>query len=144
MPISHHGRPRKPGPRELNGRPQRSQRDTGPRELKSLRKWYAGDGDPALTAYPLGILLANKAISEDQHRAGCQYAWLHWRVFGRPSVAAVRFEFMNRTTGTNRDCMKEERKLKAIYEELRRHPARYRQCSTELPSTSARPGGCAP
>lgn len=30
-----------------------------------------------------------------------------------------------RTTGTDRDCKNEERKLKAVYEELRRHPARY-------------------
>ncbi len=102
-------------------------RDTGTPELRGLREWYAGDGDPNLTTYPLGILLANGVISEDQHRAGCRYAWLHWRVFGRPSVAAARIEFMDRSTGIERDCKKEERKLKAVYEELRRHPARYRQ-----------------
>ncbi len=73
------------------------------------------------------MLLANEAIGEDQHRAGCQYAWLHWRVFGRPSIAAVRLEFMDRSTGIEREHRKEERKLKAVYEELRRHPARYRQ-----------------
>ncbi len=39
----------------------------------------AGQNDPE----ELGILLANEAISEDQHRAGCQFAWPHWRVFGR-------------------------------------------------------------
>ncbi len=48
-------------------------------------------------------------------------------MFGRPSVAAVRFEFMDWTTGIERDHRTEERKLKAVYEELRRHPARYRQ-----------------
>ncbi len=48
-------------------------------------------------------------------------------MFGRPSVAAARFEFMDRTTGTEREHRKDERKLKAVYEELRRHPARYRQ-----------------
>ena len=125
--MTRRGRPRKPGPSEPNGQLQRkARRDTGTREIKSLREWYAGDGDPVLTTYPLGILLANSAIGEDQHRAGCQYAWLHWRVFGRPSVAAARFEFMDRTTGTDRDCKSCERKLKAVYEELRRHPARYR------------------
>ena len=126
--MARRGRPRKLGPREANGRLQRRRFRDGPTpELKSLRTWYAGDGDPNLTSYPLGILLANQVISEDQHRAGCRYAWLHWRVFGRPSVAAARFEFMDRAVGTDRDCMKEERRLKAVYEELRRHPARYRR-----------------
>ena len=32
---------------------------------------------------------------------------------------------MDRTTGTDREHRTEERKLKAVYEELRRHPARY-------------------
>ncbi len=114
--MARRGRPRKSGPREANGRPQRHRFRDGPTpELKSLRDWYAGDGDPNLTTYPLGILLANGAISDDQHRAGCRYAWLHWRVFGRPSVAAARFEFMDRSTGTDQDCMTEERKLKAVY-----------------------------
>ncbi len=126
--MARRSRPRKLGPREANGRLQRRRFRDGPTpELKSLRTWYAGDGDPNLTTYPLGILLANEAISEDQHRAGCQYAWLHWRVFGRPSVAAARFEFMDRTVGIEREHRNEERKLKAVYEELRRHPARYRR-----------------
>ncbi len=100
--MAHRGRPKKSGLREANGQLQRDRarntqpRDTGTPELKSLRDWYAGGGDPALTTYPLGIFLANEAISEDQHRACCQYAWLHWRVFGRPSVAGARFEFMDR------------------------------------------------
>ncbi len=34
---------------------------------------------------------------------------------------------MDWTTGIERDHRTEERKLKAVYEELRRHPARYRQ-----------------
>ncbi len=64
---------------------------TAPR--RSLSRYASGTpatATPALTTYPLGILLANEAISEDQHRAGYQYAWLHWRVFSRPSVAAAR------------------------------------------------------
>ncbi len=71
--MARRGRPRKLGPREANGQLRRRRFRDGPTpELKSLREWYAGDGDPALTTYPLGILLANEAISEDQHRAGCQ------------------------------------------------------------------------
>ena len=31
-----------------------------------------------------------------------------------------------RAVGIERDCKKEERKLKAVYDEMRRHPARYR------------------
>ena len=34
---------------------------------------------------------------------------------------------MDRAVGIEREHRKEERKLKAVYEELRRHPARYRQ-----------------
>ncbi len=69
--MTRRGRPRKLGPREANGRLQRRRFRDGPTpELKSLRDWYAGDGDPNLTTYPLGILLANGAISDDQHRAG--------------------------------------------------------------------------
>ncbi len=49
---------------------RRRSRDGPTPELKSLREWYAGAGDPNLTTYPLGVLLANEAISEDQHRAG--------------------------------------------------------------------------
>ena len=76
--MARHGRPRKSGPRGPNGQLRHRRRlNRGTQELQALRQWYAGDGDPALTTYPLGILLANEAISEDQHRAGCQYAWLH-------------------------------------------------------------------
>ncbi len=42
--------------------------------MKVIAAKAAADRDPALTTYPLGILLANEAISEDQHRAGCRYA----------------------------------------------------------------------
>ena len=114
--MARRGRQRKPGPREINGRPQRRGRDRGTKEIQSLREWYAGKGDPALAAYPLGILLVNEAISDAQHSAGCGYAWLHWAVFGRVSVGAVSYEFMDRAKPIERDRAHEERKLEAILE----------------------------
>ena len=46
--MSRRRRPRKPGPREPIGQLQRkTRRDTGTPQIKSLRDWYAGDGDPA-------------------------------------------------------------------------------------------------
>ncbi len=113
--MARRGRPRKPGPRERNGQPQRYGRDRGTKEIQSLREWYAGAGDPVLTSYPLGILLANQAITEPQHVAGCDYAWLHWAVFGRVSLAAVSLEFMDHGRAVEIDRVKEERRLEAIH-----------------------------
>ncbi len=113
--MARRGRPRKAGSREPNGRPQRRRRDRGTKEIQSLREWWAGDGDPALTAYPLGILLANGAITEQQHSIGCDYAWLHWAVFGRVSLAAVSLEFMDRAQPIERHREGEERRLEEIH-----------------------------
>ena len=75
--MARRGRPRKTGPGEANGQLQRRRFRDGPTpELKSLRDWYAGDGDPNLTTYPLGILLANEAISEDPCRLPVRLATL--------------------------------------------------------------------
>ena len=122
--MARRGRPRKPGPREQNGRPQRYGRDRGTKEIQSLREWYAGAGDPVLTSYPLGILLANAAITEPQHVAGCEYAWLHWAVFGRTSLAAVSLEFMDHGRAVEIDRDEEERRLDVIHAQFvacRRH-----------------------
>ena len=83
--MARRGRPRKTRMEQ----PRRKRPDKGTGEVQLLRAWYAGQGDPALTSYPLGILLANAVLTDDQHKAVCRYAWLHWAVFGRPSVAAV-------------------------------------------------------
>lgn len=118
------GRPRKPGPREANGQPQRlpkrQRRDRGTNEIQSLRQWWAGTGDPVLASYPLGILLANQVITEPQHVAGCDYAWLHWAVFGRASLAAVSLEFMDHGRAVEIDRAKEERRLEAVHGQFRR------------------------
>lgn len=94
--MRRRGRPRKSGPREANGRLQRAA-DPGSLRLQQLRAWFAQGGDPALTGYPLGVLLANQQISEAQHRAGCRYAWLHAMARGRPSVSALAFERLGRS-----------------------------------------------
>lgn len=110
------GRHRKPGPREPNGRIQRRGVDRGTTELQDLRAWWAGDGDPALTTYPLGVLLANSVIGEPQHTAGCHYAWLHWAVYGRPSVGAVSFDLRSPGRGDPPDRKAENVKLKQLRE----------------------------
>ena len=113
--MGRRGRNRKIA-RAPGNRPQRDQsRDRGTKEIRSLREWYAGAGDPVLTTYPLGILLANGAISERQHSVGCDYAWLHWAVFGRASVAAVSLEFRSPGRPVERDSEAEERRIEEVY-----------------------------
>ena len=117
--MARRGRHRKTA-RAAGNRPQRDQRreqirDRGTKEIQSLREWYAGKGDPALTTYPLGILLANGAISERQHSVGCDYAWLHWAVFGRASVAAISLEFRDRGQPVERDSEAEERRIEEVH-----------------------------
>lgn len=109
--MARRGRPRK----TRVDIPRRKRADKGTDEIKLLRQWYAGNGDPALTSYPLGILLANAVLTDDQHKAACRYAWLHWAVFGRPSVAAVSWEFSDRGLPVERDRETEEHKLSEIH-----------------------------
>lgn len=87
-------RKRKFGARGKSGRllARPTEIDRGTIENQARRSWLAGTkGDMNLTTYPLGILLANEAITEDQHRAGCRFAWLFSRIYGRPSVTAVAY-----------------------------------------------------
>lgn len=87
------GRKRRQCKRQPNGQPCR-EKDNGTQELQQRRQWYAGNGDPTLTSYPLGVMYANGIIGPEQHMAGLYYAWLHGVV--KPSqrvmVAAQRFE----------------------------------------------------
>lgn len=86
------GRPPKPvDKREPNGRAQRF-RDKGTPELQARREFLAGEGDKVLTTFPLGILLANGVITDEEYRAGCRFAWLHAVVIGKHSLAAIEFE----------------------------------------------------
>jgi len=93
-------------------------REKGTEELRSRRKFLAGEGDSTLTTFPLGILLANSAISEPEYRAGCRFAWLHARVIGKGSIAAIDFE---RTHGRALQEVDEDREeeLQSLWRETR-------------------------
>ncbi|SLN31952.1 hypothetical protein [Oceanibacterium hippocampi] len=96
--MARRGRPRKSGLREPNGRLALVAEDRGTVENQRRRAWLAQGADPALTSYPLGILLANDAISDAQHQAGCRYAWLFSIAIGRASTAAQSFDRLERGT----------------------------------------------
>ncbi len=87
-PPKRPGRPRKvnlvvPGARP---EPKPTGRDKGTERIQREQQWYAEAKNPALAAYPLGIMLANEVISHQQHEAGCYYAYVYGRVFGRTSI----------------------------------------------------------
>jgi hypothetical protein len=117
--VRRRGRHRKIAEREPNGQAQRRRQvDRGTPEVQNLRKWWAGDGDPALSSFPLGILLANCAITERQYTAACEYAFLHWSAFGRPSIAAVSFERRSPTSGEGPDRDRERVKIRQIVDKV--------------------------
>jgi len=70
------------------GRPNRDRVviDRGTPELQAHRAQLAAGGDPALTEYPLGLLLARGLIGQEHHEAGCYYAFLYGRAVGRTQV----------------------------------------------------------
>ena len=70
------------------GRPNRDRPfvDGGTAELQAHRARLAAGGDPVLTEYPLGLLLARGLVSREQHEAGCYYAFLYGRAVGRTQV----------------------------------------------------------
>src|SRR5215470_11916653 len=70
------------------GRPNRDRPviDRGTPELRAHRERLAAGGDPALTEYPLGLLLTRGLVSREQHEAGCYYAFLYGRSIGRTQV----------------------------------------------------------
>lgn len=86
------GRKRKATTDRSMGRIVQAQKpDRGTPELQQRREYLAQQGDPVKTAYPLGILWANGQVTDDEHLAGCKYAYLHAVIYGRESVAAVRY-----------------------------------------------------
>jgi hypothetical protein len=74
------------------GRPRRrlEEPDQGTPEVQARRATLAAGGDPALTEYPLGLLLARGVIGAEQHEAGCYYAFLYGRAVGRTQVSCER------------------------------------------------------
>lgn len=103
MGKGRRGRPRKSGRRHPSGQiAATAVRDKGTEQVQARRGWLAGV-DAAQASYPLGVLLANEAISEDEHRAGCHLAWLFAFVHGRVSIAAVSYEAGRGGGGDQRD-----------------------------------------
>jgi len=70
------------------GRPkiERPELDKGTPEQQARRLRLSAGADPALTEYPLGMLLARHLISGEQHEAGCYYAYLYGRTIGTGQV----------------------------------------------------------
>jgi len=70
------------------GRPDRARpyKDGGTPELQARRAILSAGADPALTSYPLGLMLARGLVSREQHEAGCHYAYLYGTVIGRTQV----------------------------------------------------------
>lgn len=70
------------------GRPRKTPeiRDLGTPELQARR------GIDQRHSYPLGVLFLAGDITEDQHQAGCWYAWLYGFMCGRTTVAAVDWD----------------------------------------------------
>jgi len=50
--------------------------DLGTPEQLARRFALVGDANPQLASYPLGVFLARKIISQDEHNAGMRYAGL--------------------------------------------------------------------
>jgi hypothetical protein len=77
--------------RRRRGRPRQERPDTdlGTPELQARRALMIQAGDPALSEYPLGIMLARGLIGREQHEAGCYYGFLYGRVIGKGAVSCA-------------------------------------------------------
>lgn len=127
-------------PRHPGGSINRGSRvDRGTPELQARRRYLAQQGDAARASYPLGVLWANQQISDDQHRAGCRFAWLYAICFGRLSVAAINYEGAPPASGETEDSPQRkrwreacERELEAILKALGKRSAKHRQLMIDL------------
>jgi hypothetical protein len=77
--------------RGRRGRPRqdRPETDLGTPEQQARRALLAASGDPALSEYPLGLMLARGLIGREQHEAGCRYGFLYGRVIGKGQVSCA-------------------------------------------------------
>jgi hypothetical protein len=66
--------------------------DLGTPEQQARRRVMVGGGDPKYAEYPLGVLLARRIITQQQHDAGCRYAFLAGRVLGRVGATSSTME----------------------------------------------------
>lgn len=108
------GRPR--------GRPKQERHlvDGGTPEQQARRSALAAGGDPALTEYPLGMMLVRRLIDPQQHEAGCYYAHLYGRIVGRTQITCERhYRFMIADFGEAGSQLTEE--VRARLEALLRH-----------------------
>jgi len=84
-------------PARRRARTRTPEPDQGTPELRAKRQALVGAGDPALSAHPLGVLLAQGAIDDAHYRAGLRYAFLYGKVFGRTKIVA---HYADRYLGT--------------------------------------------
>lgn len=77
--------------RRRRGRPrlERPETDLGTPEQQARRARLVAGGDPALSEYPLGLMLARGLIGREQHEAGCRYGLLYARVIGKGHVSCA-------------------------------------------------------
>jgi hypothetical protein len=77
--------------RRRRGRPRqdRPSVDLGTPEQQARRAALANGADPAMSEYPLGLMLARRLISPEQHEAGCRYGHLYGRVIGKGDLSCA-------------------------------------------------------
>jgi len=98
------GRPRKPGKRTKGDRLVK-EKDHGTPRARTLRDWFTPGKRQELSTYPLGIMYANRDITDNQREAGCRYAWLYRHKIGGVSVSALDYE---RQRGKHHDTRRED------------------------------------
>lgn len=86
--MARRGRKRKAGERFPNGHIKPAI-DRGTPELQATRKYYAGNGDPALTIDVIGILRARNQITLDEYESASDYRKLFALVYRKPEISAA-------------------------------------------------------
>ena len=84
--MAWHGKGRRGRPRI-----ERPAVDSGTPELQARRRRLAAGADPALTEYPVGLLLARHLITAEQHEAACYYGFLYGQAIGGTRGGCGRF-----------------------------------------------------
>lgn len=101
--------------RRRRGRPrqERPDIDLGTPELQARRALMVPGGDPALSEYPLGLMLARGLIGREQHEAGCRYGFLYGRVIGKGQVSCAGiYERLAADVRIDRPVASEEREAR--------------------------------
>ena len=77
--------------RKRRGRPRQDRPavDLGTPEQQARRTLLVVDGDPSLSEYPLGLMLARRLIGPEQHEAGCHYGFLYGRAVGKGDLSCA-------------------------------------------------------